>query len=112
VWINGKREGVSRLWHENGKLWAISNWKDGKRDGETVVWRTDGSILRRNFWKNGIKQGSTTEWFDTEQSHELSSRKNKRSCETSCMIKIENPKRQCFFNNDGDSDELEDLSTE
>ncbi len=50
---NGKRDGLSVYWNENGqKLWE-NNFKNGKRDGLSVSWHENGQKKREANYKDG-----------------------------------------------------------
>ena len=41
-YINGKEEGLSKWWDENGQLREETNYKDGKKDGLSQKWFKNG----------------------------------------------------------------------
>jgi antitoxin component YwqK of YwqJK toxin-antitoxin module len=58
---NGKQEGLSTGWYENGwKKWG-SNWKAGERNGRTIRWYENGQKSLEENYKDG-KLVSAVAW--------------------------------------------------
>lgn len=43
-WKNGKRHGLSRSWHPDGKLRSFGNYNEGLIDGTLTIWSTNGLL--------------------------------------------------------------------
>ena len=50
---NGKRDGISRYWHENGNLKSEEQWFDGKEDGLIREWNAEGRLIKVLRYKTG-----------------------------------------------------------
>ena len=56
---NGKLNGISKVFYENGKIMTKMNFKDDELEGEAILYDEDGKIITKQFYKNGeevIKQ--------------------------------------------------------
>lgn len=51
--LNGKRDGTFRYWHENGSLESEGQWFDGKEDGLFREWNKEGKLLKVVRYKSG-----------------------------------------------------------
>ena len=51
--LRGKRDGLFRYWHENGKLESEGQWFNGKEDGLFRQWNEDGRLLKAVKYKSG-----------------------------------------------------------
>jgi len=51
--LNGKKDGMERFWHANGRLKSEGQWFDGRRNGVFREWREDGKPISANRYKNG-----------------------------------------------------------
>ena len=51
--LNGKKDGMERFWHANGRLKSEGQWFDGRRNGVFREWREDGKPISANRFKNG-----------------------------------------------------------
>lgn len=62
-YINGKLDGLSESWHENGKKASEVNYKDGKQDGLSVEFHENGKKWRKVNYKDGKPvEGSEKFW--------------------------------------------------
>ena len=62
-YIDGKLDGLSESWHENGKKASEVNYKDGKRDGVSVEFHGNGQKWREVNYKDGkLVEGSEKFW--------------------------------------------------
>ena len=54
---NGKREGLSVWYYDNGRLYIKGTWKDGKLDGPHISYKKDGTVDKENTgtYKDGKK---------------------------------------------------------
>jgi antitoxin component YwqK of YwqJK toxin-antitoxin module len=54
---NGKRDGVWKLYYDNGSIEAIGKYVNGKRDGVWELYKKDGYLFALGEYKNNIKVG-------------------------------------------------------
>lgn len=57
---NGRREGPSRLYYDDGGLWQEAVWKDGKRDGPFVEYHRNGVKAREGRYAADAMEGPWT----------------------------------------------------
>jgi antitoxin component YwqK of YwqJK toxin-antitoxin module len=64
----GKRDGIWKLWDENGNLMAEGIYKDGK-DLNTVFksWYENGQLSKQATLKDGKAEGNFKEWYKNGQ---------------------------------------------
>jgi antitoxin component YwqK of YwqJK toxin-antitoxin module len=69
---DGKRDGLSTEWNEEGQKMTHENHKDGFRNGLSTAWDENGQMLSESNWKDGERDGITTVWYDNglKMSHE------------------------------------------
>jgi len=53
--------------YDNGTIWRLSQWKDGKRNGVSIWWHENGNKSMEENYKNGKRDGLETEWFENGQ---------------------------------------------
>ena len=53
----GKRDGVERFWHENGKLKSKSQWFAGRKNGLSEEWDDAGQLIKAENYTNGKLSG-------------------------------------------------------
>lgn len=53
----GKRDGVERFWHENGKLKSKSQWFAGRKNGLSEEWDEAGQLIKAENYTNGKLSG-------------------------------------------------------
>ncbi len=58
---DGKRDGLTTMWHENGQKMAEATKKDGKQDGLATAWHENGQKWREETFKDG-KEISAKFW--------------------------------------------------
>jgi hypothetical protein len=63
--IDGKREGKMVEYSVDGKITAISYWKNGKIDGESNIYFENGLLSQKNNFKMG-RRCCTSEFFSDE----------------------------------------------
>lgn len=65
---NGKREGKWVFWNNSTgrKEWEI-NYKDGKYDGLSTEWYENGKKKNEGTFKDGKPNGLVTRWFENGQ---------------------------------------------
>lgn len=67
-WCNykdGKKEGLSRNWYENGQLYNERNYKDGERDGLETDWYDSGILQSKQKFKDGRRVGTFRGWWES-----------------------------------------------
>jgi antitoxin component YwqK of YwqJK toxin-antitoxin module len=60
---DGRREGLYREWHPNGKLRLEIEYRDGEMNGSYTRWHDNGQKETAGAYKNGQRQGLWTEWY-------------------------------------------------
>ena len=48
----GKLDGISTRWHQNGQKHIEKNWKQGLEHGEEKRWYSNGQLEWRTLWEN------------------------------------------------------------
>ena len=66
-YIDGKRDGIHRRWHENGQLIAEGNNIDGKLDGIIRMWHENGQLIVEGNYINGKEDGIIRSWHENGQ---------------------------------------------
>ena len=49
--LNGKLNGISKMYYDNGKIMMKMNFKDDELEGEAIIYDEDGKVLDNNFIK-------------------------------------------------------------
>ncbi|QDE37766.1 hypothetical protein FIV34_00415 [Luteibacter pinisoli] len=62
--IDGKREGVARIWHTNGRLFTEATFLNNLAEGVIREWAEDGRLTLEAHVVNGEYHGSYESWFD------------------------------------------------
>ena len=62
VFVDGKRHGMAREWHENGQLALEIGFVNGNIDGQRLQWFSDGSQRSEENFQNGKRHGKATAW--------------------------------------------------
>jgi len=65
--VNGWRNGLHRVWYENGQLQYEANFKDGKVDGLYRDWYEDGQLQYETNCKDGYLDGLNRGWYENGQ---------------------------------------------
>ena len=63
-WKNGKPDGPSAMWHENGQKSLETTNKDGKQDVLETEWHENGQKKSEETWKDGKADGPATMWHE------------------------------------------------
>ena len=50
---DGKSDGLSTLWYDNGQKWSERTYKDGKEDGLHTSWYDNGQKKHEGIFKDG-----------------------------------------------------------
>jgi len=77
-YVDGKPEGVWKVWYESGKQWRETPFKAGVRDGTAIEWREDGSKRAEANFKEGLRDGPTISWSASGEKTEQLFEKGKR----------------------------------
>ena len=64
---DGKQDGKATYWYENGQIMAEETYKDGKRDGKTIEWEENGQIWSEGYYKDNKKDGKWISWYENSQ---------------------------------------------
>ena len=67
TWKDGKRDGLSTEYYENGQKKWEGTWKDGLRDGLYTRWYENGQKMEQRTHKDGKRDGLGTWWYDNGQ---------------------------------------------
>ncbi|MEI6336521.1 MAG: toxin-antitoxin system YwqK family antitoxin [Methylococcaceae bacterium] len=62
TYVNEKRQGLFTTWYENGNKWIEENYLDGKKDGLAVMWYQNGQKRYEIIYKQGKKNGAALWW--------------------------------------------------
>lgn len=66
---DGKRDGWSRFWYENGQLEVEAIYKDGRLEGLQRRWYENGQLKIERPFKEGKAEGVTRRWHEDGQFH-------------------------------------------
>ena len=85
-YLNGRKEGIEKIWHANNKIseirfykqgkkvgihelfWdngnkkMIANFKNGEHNGEMIQWHQNGETYKKFNYKNGFEKGNQKIW--------------------------------------------------
>jgi antitoxin component YwqK of YwqJK toxin-antitoxin module len=61
---DGKKEGLTTMWHENGQKKFENNFKDGIRSGLGMAWYENGIQEHEVNYKDGKKNGLESWWHE------------------------------------------------
>lgn len=78
---DGVVHGISKSWHENGKLMSIDKHKQGKAQGKSSNWYDNGQLWWITNYKNDQKQGYSKAW------HKTGGRMHKKKYKNGILIK-------------------------
>ena len=59
---DGKLDGVSKVWYDNGQLAQENNFKDGKRSGVSTEWDREGVKRAEVTFADNQRDGKSTFW--------------------------------------------------
>lgn len=63
--LNGKKEGVAKVWFVNGILKLESHYKQNKLVGNYKSWWNNGVLASEVVYVNGRKEGVEKKWYST-----------------------------------------------
>ena len=64
---DGKLNGLSILWYENGQKELENHYKDGKTNGLSTCWYENGQIEGEGFFKDGIQVDDNRTELDEDE---------------------------------------------
>ena len=64
---DGKEDGVSTTWNEDGNKESESHYKDGKLNGLCTCWHENGQIEGEGFFKDGIQVDDNRTELDEDE---------------------------------------------
>ena len=64
---DGKLDGITIYWYDDGQKEKEETFKDGKLDGLTEEWHVNGQKSFEGNYKNGELDGKVIEWYDDGQ---------------------------------------------
>ena len=73
---NGKREGLKKIYWENGNVYTIANYINGKIEGIDKTYYKDGSIAYSIPYKNGLKNGEEKKYKNNGTIYSIKNYKN------------------------------------
>jgi len=53
IFKNGKLNGISKMYYDNGKIMLKMNFIDDELNGETILYGESGKIIRKQLYRNG-----------------------------------------------------------
>lgn len=62
-YTNGVKNGIEKVWQNNGTLLKSCNYKNGTLDGNLKEWNHDGRMIKKCSYDNGILDNKYTEWY-------------------------------------------------
>jgi hypothetical protein len=62
LYKNNLMKGNSKYWRENGQRWIDGNYHEGLRHGTHRVWHKNGRIETLEFYQNGDVVGESKAW--------------------------------------------------
>ena len=69
-------DGITTLWHENGKKQSESKYKDGKHNGPWKHWYENGQKKGEGNFQDGKPNGLATLWYENGQKQRETNFKN------------------------------------
>ena len=64
---NGKKDGFTTYWYNNGQMMAEANYKDDKKDGLFTYWYDDGGKRADESYKDGKLHGPRITFYKSGQ---------------------------------------------
>lgn len=105
---NGKAEGLSISWYENGNKSSECSYHNGKREGKSISWTEDGVKWLECYYKNDLKNGwGYTFSFSSGDSFTKKLYVNgvkKKAYWKKEFVKIRNNNTKVFLSGDGNND--------
>jgi antitoxin component YwqK of YwqJK toxin-antitoxin module len=68
--MNGKIEGVYKIYHPYGQLWIEVNYIDGMENGIYKAYHDNGQLYKEVNYIDGLKQGIFKSYWDNGQLYE------------------------------------------
>ena len=64
---NGKKDGLSEIYYENGQLKQKENYKDGALDGLSEIYYENGQLEHKANYKKGLLDGLSETYYENGQ---------------------------------------------
>ena len=78
--VNGKKNGASTWWYQNGRKWIQVTYVNEKRQGIFTTWYENGNKWTEENYLNGKKNGLATMWYENGQKrYEISYTQGKKN---------------------------------
>ena len=61
---NGKREGLNKIWYDDGQIMSKRKYKNGKWVGLHKVWYENGQLKFEGSFKEGVIDGLRKIWYE------------------------------------------------
>jgi antitoxin component YwqK of YwqJK toxin-antitoxin module len=58
---------TGKVYHSTGKIYGETTFKDGKQDGLSTRWYEDGQKEKEGTYKDGIRDGLMILWYENGQ---------------------------------------------
>ena len=83
------KNGICKLWFDNGRQSMICSYKDGQLDGEYKEWYSNGRQLNIRNYINGELDGECKTWYYSGKQREICNYKDDKRVATShCFLYI------------------------
>jgi antitoxin component YwqK of YwqJK toxin-antitoxin module len=69
--INGKANGLVKIWFESGQIKEICNWKNGEQNGSFEAYFENGNLNEKGNWINGKNNGKHESWYENGQKEQV-----------------------------------------
>ena len=66
---DGKHDGLTERWYENGQKEQEGTYKEGKENGLVVLWYENGQKSTERIYKDGKIDGLEMYWYETGQKY-------------------------------------------
>ncbi len=66
-WLNGKRDGLSELWHPDGSKRERREYSENRKTGNHLGWYEDGTLKFDLNLKDGAYHGLCRQWYSNGQ---------------------------------------------
>ncbi len=62
--INGKKNGIWKIWYGKGQIYAVGSFNNNKLDGKWLYFDKNGRLEKSEFFINGLKFGRAYEYYN------------------------------------------------
>lgn len=63
IYLDGKKNGISKTFYADAELAEILTWKNGSREGNWEQYFSDGKLKLKGFYKNDENEGEVTSYY-------------------------------------------------